>query len=78
MYFLGQGDVPQDFVEARKWLRKAADRGNDDAQSMLGLVYEIGQGVPQDYVRAYMWYNLAAARGNQVQEAEAFATASGA
>jgi TPR repeat protein len=32
---------------------------------MLGLVYEIGQGVPQDYVRAYMWYHLAAARGNQ-------------
>jgi uncharacterized protein len=54
--------VAQDFVEAAKWYRLAADQGFALAQLHLGRMYEKGQGVPQDYVLAYMLYNLAAAQ----------------
>ena len=59
MYDNGQG-VPQDYVQAAKWYRLAADQGNATAQSNLGGMYASGQGVPKDYVLAYMWRNLAA------------------
>jgi len=38
------------------WLRKAADRGNADAQYRLGLIYQSGQGVAKDPVQARQWY----------------------
>jgi uncharacterized protein len=52
--------VPQNYTEAVKWYRKAAEQGNADAQSNLGLMYYNGYGVPQDYVQAHTWFNLAA------------------
>jgi TPR repeat protein len=52
-------------VEALKWYRLAADRGNALAQYDLGARYANGQGMTQDYVRAHLWLNLSAARGNQ-------------
>ena len=54
----GQG-VPQDYKEAMKWFRLAAEEGNAAAQNHLGLLYENGDGVPKDYVFAYKWFNLA-------------------
>jgi TPR repeat protein len=42
---LNQG-VMQDYVEAVKWFRKAADQGNADAQAALGGIYGAGQGCP--------------------------------
>ena len=54
--------VQQDFAEAAKWYRKAADQGDIDAQNELGSLYGNGQGVPQDYVEAYRWFDLAASR----------------
>jgi TPR repeat protein len=59
-YNNGQG-VTQDYVEAVRYFRKAADAGRDTAQFNLGLRYYNRQGVPQDYVQAHMWINLAAA-----------------
>ena len=41
-------------------------RGDELAQSTLGLKYEYGYGVPEDYVEAYKWANLAAAQGNKL------------
>jgi hypothetical protein len=58
IYSMGQA-VPQDYVEAAKLYRKAAEQGYDDAQKYLGDMYYKGQGVPQDYVEAYKWFNLA-------------------
>jgi uncharacterized protein len=66
MYALGQG-VPQDYVEAAKLFRKAADQGYDAAQYNLGTAYTDGQCVPQDYVQAYMWFTLAAARASDTE-----------
>ena len=52
--------VPQDYLEAIKWLRLAAEVGDKRSQLDLGDMYERGQGVDQDFVQAHMWYNLAA------------------
>ena len=54
--------MPQDYAEAAKWFRKAAEQGDAKAQYNLGIMYAKGQGVPQDYVLAYMWSNLATSR----------------
>jgi len=52
--------VPQDFVEAVRWYRKAPEQGDASAQSNLGLMYSVGQGVPQDDIEGMKWYILAA------------------
>ena len=48
-------------VDALIWYRRAAEQGDVDSQSSLGIAYEQGNGVPQDFVEAHKWYNLAAA-----------------
>ena len=53
----GQG-VTQDFAEAMKWYRLAAEQGLAAALYNLGRIYAFGRGVPQDYVDAVKWYRL--------------------
>ncbi len=60
LYEKGLG-VPQNYVEAARWYRKAADWGNATAQFSLAYLYLRGVGVPQDLVAAHMWFNLSAA-----------------
>jgi TPR repeat protein len=64
MYEKGLG-LPQDYGEAVKWYRKAAELGHAEAQHNLGLMNEKGLGVPQDFVRAHMWFNLAVVHVNE-------------
>ena len=64
MYLNGAG-VPQDYVEAVRWYRLAAEQGLAGAQYNLGNLYRDGYGVLEDHVLAYMWSNLAAAQGNE-------------
>ena len=40
-----------------------AGQGNADAQTILGIMYDYGQGVPQDEVQALDWYLRAAIQG---------------
>lgn len=61
MYVNGRG-VPQDYAEAVKWYRLAAEQGDADAMNLLGGMYGTGKGVPQDYAEAHKWHNLAASR----------------
>ncbi len=63
MYYRGRG-VRQDYGEAVRWYRLAADQGNAFAQANLGIMYYNGRGVPQDYGEAVRWYRLAADQGN--------------
>ena len=58
--YLGGKDVPQDYAEAAKWYRKAADQGHAGAQIKLGSLYETGHGVPRDLGEAQRWYERAA------------------
>ena len=64
-YHYGHG-VPQDYAEAAKWFRLAAEQGYTDAQFFLGLVYQDGKGVLQDNVMAHMWYNITSANGDAI------------
>ena len=72
MYSSGQG-VPQDFAEAARWYRKAADQGLAEAQANLGDLYFKGRGVTQDNAEAHMWLSIAAlrARGDDLKKYEA-------
>lgn len=62
MYYYGFG-MARDYVEAYKWLAKAALQGKTKAQYHLGLMYYSGKGVAQDYTEAIKWYRLAAEQG---------------
>ncbi len=62
MHYQGMG-VPQDYAEAAKWYRKAAENGYAPAQIYLGLMHSRGLGGPQDFVQAHMWFKLAASGG---------------
>ncbi|MDB4770771.1 SUMF1/EgtB/PvdO family nonheme iron enzyme [bacterium] len=57
-------DVPQDYAEAVKWLRLAAEQGHANAQFDLGKLYLHGFDVPEDYAEAYVWFSVAAADGH--------------
>jgi uncharacterized protein YjbI with pentapeptide repeats len=65
MYETGLG-VPQDYAEAMKWYRLAAEQGHTNAQSFLGTMYKYGKGARQDNIMAHMWYNIGAANGNEL------------
>ena len=67
MYENGQG-VAQNYAEAVKWYRKAADKGFAQAQFNLGLLYYQGRGVDLDDVEAVKWFRKSADQG--VAEAE--------
>jgi hypothetical protein len=60
MYETGRG-LPQDYMAAVYWYRRAAEQGHPRAMHQLGLMYDKGQGVAEDYVSAHKWLNLAAA-----------------
>lgn len=54
----------QNYGEAVRWYRLAADQGYASAQCYLGYCYHKGQGVIPSYSEAVKWYRLAAEQGN--------------
>lgn len=56
--------VRQDYGEAAKWYRRAAEKGVAKAQYNLGVLLEIGQGVQRDESEAAEWYRKAAEQGH--------------
>lgn len=67
----GEG-VPQDWTEAARLYREAAEGGHPEAQRNLGFLYASGKGVPKDLQEAEKWFGKAAASG---QEGAGFASA---
>ena len=63
MYAQGEG-VTQDYIEAVRWFRMAAEQGDANAQVNLGVMYGIGKGVTQDDAEAVRWFRLAAEQGD--------------
>src|SRR5262249_24139698 len=53
-----------DYATAMRLWLPLAEGGNADAQTMLGIIYEEGQGVSQDYTAALTWYHRAADQGH--------------
>lgn len=56
--------IKPDYVRAAQWLRKAAEKGLAEAQTMLGRLYVDGHGVPKDGNEAAKWFRLAAEQGD--------------
>ena len=55
--------VPQDYLQAADWYRKAAEKGFAEAQYGLGFLYLNGYGVPKDFNQATTWMLKAAEQG---------------
>lgn len=62
-YLLHGERVPQDYAEAMKWYRRAAEIGYKDAQYELARLYDQGVGVTADKTEAAKWYTKAAEQG---------------
>jgi TPR repeat protein len=61
-YRYGKG-VPQNYTEAIKWFRMAAEKGHAKAQYSLGSCYLSGnflEGLPKDEMEAVKWFRKAA------------------
>jgi TPR repeat protein len=56
--------LEDDYGAALPHLREAAEQGRAEAQFLLGLMSERGQGVPQDDGQAADWYGRAAEQGH--------------
>ena len=64
-YYYGRNGKPQDYKEAVRLYRLAADQGNAVAQYNLGICYEFGKGVAKDLDEAIRLYRLAAEQGHE-------------
>lgn len=63
LYSEGRG-VPQNYLEAKDWFKKAADQGHADAQVNLGTLYSLGQGATFSDQMALFWFHKAAEQRN--------------
>jgi hypothetical protein len=59
LYEIGWFLHPQNYKEAVKLYRSAAERGHALAQTSLGAMYATGKGVPKDFQKAHKWFTLA-------------------
>ena len=58
-YFRGKDGYARSYKDAVLWFRKAAKKGNAEAQFRLGRCYEDGRGVKQSNSEAILWFELA-------------------
>jgi TPR repeat protein len=65
MYLKGQG-VEQDYENAGKWFRRAAEQSVPQAQYRLGNLYYQGNGLPKDYESAYIWFSVGASHKHEL------------
>jgi TPR repeat protein len=55
--------IPADYQQALVWEKKAAQRGDREAQRDLAFMYEQGFGVPADPQEAMFWNRRSAQQG---------------
>jgi TPR repeat protein len=58
----------QEYAEAARWFRLAAEQDHAQAQYNLGLLYGKGLGVPYDLAAAEKWTRLAAEQGDPLAQ----------
>ena len=63
LYSEGRG-LPQNYLEAKDWFKKAADQGHAGAQVNLGTLYSLGRGAPYSDRMALFWFQKAAEQRN--------------
>lgn len=57
-----------DYAQAVKLYRPLAEKGNAEAQYVLGMMYRAGRGVERDNNEAKKWYQLAAEQGQPMAQ----------
>ena len=62
-YRIGDELTQQDYAEAIRWYRRAAEQGDAAAQNDLGSMYLNGFGVTKDTTEAARWYRKSAEQG---------------
>jgi TPR repeat protein len=67
LYRKGHG-TPQDYSQAEKWFRLAAEVGNIQAMLCLGNMFYFGRERIENYSEALSWYSKAAEKGNAEAE----------
>jgi TPR repeat protein len=60
--------VPQDYLQAVKWYRAAAEQEIAPAQCNLGLCYQTGRGVEKNTAEAVKWFLKAARAGDKTAQ----------
>ena len=65
MQFTGNSPKGRDKKNGFAWLKKAADRGDDQAMYYLGRIYETGGYGAVNMKKAMAYYAAAAERGNE-------------
>jgi TPR repeat protein len=68
-YENGQGGAPQNYPEAMRWDRRAADKGHAPSMVNLGYMYGHGEGVPPDLAEMRRWYLKAADKNHPSAQA---------
>ena len=68
LYQNGSSEAKQDFKEAEKWYRRAAEQGEPRAQNNLGMMYNTGMGVTKDEKEAAKWYLKSAEQNHATAE----------
>lgn len=56
--------VPQDYAQAARWYRRAAQQGHVEAQFKLAVMYIYGYGVPVDRHKTIYWFFRSALEGH--------------
>ena len=65
MYYTSVEGVPQNYAEAARWYRMAAEQGFARVQVQVWVyMYDTGRGVPQNDIEAVRWYRMAAKQGD--------------
>lgn len=59
----GADSTPEQQAESIAWYRRAAEKGNAEAQNHLGIVLWLGEGVEVDQKQANQWFRRAADQG---------------
>lgn len=57
-----------DYATAFREFKALAERGDAEAQQMLGFMHQFGHGVSQDPVEAAKWYQSAAEQGDPIAQ----------
>ncbi|MBI2279675.1 MAG: sel1 repeat family protein [Bacteroidetes bacterium] len=58
--------LAKDYIEAMNGFLRAADKGNEKAMYVIGVMYQNGQGVEVSYTEAMNWYQKAADKGESL------------
>ena len=64
-YLHGRGGAPRRPDTAARWLQRAAAQKHDDAQLLLAVLHQRGEGVPVDLTKAFRLARQVAERGHR-------------